>query len=140
MSAPPAPSPRSTVSTLALAAAMVAITLGGLGIVFTTALSLIAPAPPGFSPPVQDASVVAGMMVAFGSATVAFIAFMLIKVFARIMGLPPAPDSGARLKKPFGYHYRFGQLPSPPEGISSVTEHTTRNFRPPVHDEVRARE
>lgn len=156
VSAPAPPPVRSTMATLGLAAATVAITLGGLGIVFSCALSLIAPPPPGFGPPVHDASIVAGVMVGFGSATIAFIAFMLIKLFARIMGLPAASTDSAQTKKPFGGYARlskpFGgysqtdkrsqpaQLPAEPVSVSSVTEHTTRNFRPQVYEEAKARE
>ena len=139
MSIPVAQPPRNTLAAVVLAMATVAIALGGLGIVFSHALWIVAPTP-GSNPPIHDAVTIAGMMVAFGSATVAFIAFMLIKLFARVMSLPPAPDSRVRIKKPVAGDYQPAQLASPPAGISSVTEHTTRNFRPPVYDELKARE
>lgn len=75
-----APPTRNTSAALILAAATVAIVLGGLGIVFSGALSLIGPQPTGFVPPVHDAVVVAGMMVIFGSATIGLVSLMLIKV------------------------------------------------------------
>jgi hypothetical protein len=138
--APVVQSAKSTVAAMVLAVATVAIALGGLGITFTHALSLIGPSPPGYSAPVQDASVIAGMVVAFGSATVAFIAFLLIGLFSRVMGLPSASEPRPKIKKPAANEYKPAQLPSPPPSVASVTEHTTRTFRPPVYDEANTRD
>jgi len=87
------------------------------------------------------------MMVMFGSATVAFIVFMLIRLFTRIMGLPSASEGRAQAKegraqakKHAEREYQPAQLAPPPPSVSSVTEHTTRTFRPPVYDEVNSRE
>jgi len=141
VSAPLVLPPKNNLAALLLAVSTVAITLGGLGIVFSQVLDLIGPWRAGLNAPIHEAAfIIAGMMVVFGSATVAFIAFMLIKIFSRIMGLPQASDSNARIKKSAPSDYQPAQLPAPPAGISSVTEHTTRNFRPPVYDEAKARE
>jgi len=132
---------KNTAAALALALATVAIALGRLGIVFASVLSLLSPPSfPGAPAPVHDAVIVAGMMVMFGSVTVAFITFMLIKLFTRIMGLPSASEGRAQAKKHAASDYQPAQLAPPPSSVSSVTEHTTRTFRPPVYDEVKTRE
>ncbi len=137
MSMPVAPPPRNTFAALFLAIAIIAITLGGLGIVFTHVLDLIGPSPPGFSAPVHDAVVVAGLMVMFGTVTIGLVIFLLVKLFTRVMGLAPV---SAQDKKHAVNDYRPAQLATPPAVISSVTEHTTRTFRPPVYEEANTRE
>jgi hypothetical protein len=127
------PAARNTLAALILAAATVAIVLGGLGIVFTHALSVIGPQPPGFSAPVHDAAVVAGMMVLFGSAAILFSTFMLIKLFSRVMGFGSVSEKPARTAKAFQPALRPPQISGPPIGMQSVTEHTTRNFDPRVY-------
>ncbi len=127
------PPAKNILAALILAAATVAIVLGGLGIVFTHALSVIGPQPPGFSPPVHDAVVVAGMMVLFGSAAIVFSTLMLIKLFSRVMGFGSVSDKPARTAKTFQPGQRLPQIPAPPIAMQSVTEHTTRNFEPSVY-------
>jgi hypothetical protein len=63
------------------------------------------------------------------------------------MGLPSASEghaqakeSRAQAKKHAASEYQPAQLAPPPSSVSSVTEHTTRTFRPPVYDEVKTRE
>src|SRR5437868_5902121 len=68
-----APPGKNIVAAVILATAMVAIALGGLGIVFSEALWLITPKPPLYATPVHDTVVVAGMIIAFGAPTVAFV-------------------------------------------------------------------
>jgi hypothetical protein len=132
--APPdaAPPARNVAAALILAAATVAIVLGGLGIVFTEALSVIGPQPQGFSAPVHDAVVVAAMMVLFGSAAIVFSTLMLVKLFSRVMGFGPASYKQARPAKTF-QPQRVPQIPAPPLPMQSVTEHTTRNFDPSLY-------
>jgi hypothetical protein len=140
MSGPVMPPARNTWAAFFLAVATVAITLGGLGIVFTSVLDLVRPAPPGFSQPMHDAAFVAAMMVAFGTVTIAVVVFLFVKLFTRVMGFAPANSGPAEDKKPVAGGYRPAQLTGPPAAVSSVTEHTTRTFRPPVYDEVNTRE
>lgn len=130
---PAPPVSKNVWAALILAAATVAIVLGGLGIVFTHALAVIGPQPPGFSTPVHDAVVVAGMMVLFGSAAVVFSTLMLIKLFSRVMGFGTVSDKPARAAKTFQPAQRIPQIPAPPIAMQSVTEHTTRNFDPRVY-------
>ncbi|MGA9771075.1 MAG: zinc ribbon domain-containing protein [Blastocatellia bacterium] len=142
---PVMPPARNTLAAFFLAVATVAITLGGLGIVFTNSMELVRPAPPGFSAPMHDAAITASMMVMFGTATIAIVVFLLAKLFARVMGLAPAGNNSAQSKKPVTSIYQPAQmsapqLSAPPAAVSSVTEHTTRTFRPPVYDEVNRRE
>jgi len=125
-----APQTKNVLAALILAAATVGIVLGGLGIVFSEALSLIGPQPPGFAPPVHDAVVVAGMMVIFGSAAVGLISLMLIKLFSRMMGFGSTPDKPSRPARTFVPEQRVPQIQAPPISVQSVTEHTTRNFEP----------
>jgi hypothetical protein len=127
------PAPRNVLAAVVLAAATVAIVLGGLAIVFTHALSLIGPQPPGFTTPAHDAVVVAGMMVLFGSAAIVFSSLMLIKLFSRVMGFGSVPDKPARTQRTFQPGQKLSQIPAPPIAMQSVTEHTTRNFEPRVY-------
>jgi hypothetical protein len=127
------PATRNVLAALILAAATVAIVLGGLAIVFTHTLSLIGPQPPGFMPPVHDAVAVAGMMVLFGSAAIVFSTLMLIKLFSRVMGFDSVTDKPARRAKTFLPGPNVAQIPAPPIAMQSVTEHTTRNFEPRVY-------
>jgi hypothetical protein len=124
---------RNVLAALILAASTVAIVLGGLAIVFTFALSLIGPQPPGYSAPVHDAVVVAGMMVLFGSAAIVFSTLMLIKLFSRAMGFGAVSDKPARTATPLISPQRVAQIPTPPLSMQSVTEHTTRNFEPRIY-------
>jgi hypothetical protein len=130
VSPPPA---RNALAAFILAAATVGIVLGGLGIVFSEALSLIGPQPPGLVPPVHDAVAVAGMMVLFGTTTIALVTLMLIKLFTRVMGFGPAEDRPTRRAKTFVPGQNVAQLQPPPIPMRSVTEHTTRNFEPRVY-------
>lgn len=130
----PAPSPgKNVLAALILAAATVGIVLGGIAIVFNFALSLIGPQSPGFTPPAHDAGPVAGMMVLFGSAAIIFTIFMLIKLFARVMGFGSHSDKPARPARAFPPARNAAQIPAPPMAVHSVTEHTTRNFEPRIY-------
>lgn len=140
MSASAAPHAKNTFAALCLAVATIAITLGGLGIVFTHVLELIGPSPPGFSAPAHDAIVVAGLMVMFGTLTIGLVIFLLVRLFTRVMGLAPVNNSSAQDKKHVLNNYQPAQLTTPPAVVSSVTEHTTRTFRPPVYEEANTRE
>jgi len=126
------PPAKNTLAALILAAATVAIVLGGLGIVFSIALSLIGPQPTGFAPPVHDAVAVAGMMVIFGTATIALVTLMLIKLFSRVMGFSTTSSKTARASGTIAAQQRPQQISAPPIVMQSVTEHTTRNFEPRV--------
>ena len=117
----------------AMALATVAVTLGGLGIVFSNALYLVRPTFPG-STSVAGAATIAGLMIMFGSATVFGTVALLIRLFSKLLGFGQESHDSDHLRKPhtFGEH-RPVQLPSPPSGISSVTEQTTRNFDPALY-------
>lgn len=132
--APTAPPPsKNVLAALILAFAAAGIVLGGLGIVFTNALALVASQPPGYSPPTNDAGMIAGMMVIFGCSVIVLVSLMLIKLFARVMGFASATDRPSRHAKSFVPEQRLPQIPAPPIVVSSVTEHTTRNFEPRVY-------
>lgn len=123
------PPARNVLAALILAAATLGIVLGGLGIAFSSALSLIGPQPPVYAP-VQDSVAIAGMMVLFGSATVGLVSLMLIKLFSRMMGFGSAANKPARPARTFVPEQRAPQIQAPPISMQSVTEHTTRNFEP----------
>jgi len=129
----PVPPARNALAAFILAAATVGLVLGGLGIVFTQALTLIGPQPPGWAPPVHDAVAVAGMMVIFGSTTIGLVTLMLIKLFTRVMGFGSSSDRPSRRAKTFVPPKNVAQLQPPPIPMRSVTEHTTRNFEPRVY-------
>jgi len=127
---PAAPPPsKNVLAALILALASAGIVLGGLGIVFTNALALVAPQPAGFSQP-NDVGMIAWTMVIFGSSVILLVSLMLIKLFARVMGFASATDKPSRRAKSFLPQQRVPQIPAPPIVVSSVTEHTTRNFEP----------
>ncbi|HWP44544.1 MAG TPA: zinc ribbon domain-containing protein [Blastocatellia bacterium] len=109
----------------AVALATVAVCLGGLGIVFTNALDIMSPSPWGGSK--GEPTLVAALMIAFGSATVFGIAAMLIRLFMRITGIQ-GRDSSSDVRRSASSSYRPAQLPEPSPVVGSVTEHTTRNF------------
>lgn len=128
---PAAPPPsRNVFAAVILALASAGIVLGGLGIVFTNALALVAAQPQGYSQPANDAAVIAGLMVIFGSSVILLVSLMLIKLFARVMGFGSATEKPFRGAKSFLPQQRVPQIPAPPIVVSSVTEHTTRNFEP----------
>lgn len=129
----PAPTAaRNIFAAFILAAATVGIVLGGIAIVFNFATALIGPQPPGYAPPVHDATAIAGMMVLFGSAAIVLATFLLIKLFARVMGFGSNPEKPARRAPIFPARHSVGQISPPPLAMHSVTEHTTRNFEPRV--------
>ena len=117
----------------AMAFATIAVTLGGLGIVFSCAFDLVRPVYPG-STAVAGAATIAGLMVLFGSATVFGPVALLIRLFSKMLGLTQDSHESQRVRKQkiTGEH-RPVQLPSPPTGIPSVTEQTTRNFDPALY-------
>jgi hypothetical protein len=121
---------RNTLAALILALATVGIVLGGLGIVFTHALALVGSQPPGFSPPGGDAGRLGAIMVIFGSSAVGLVALMLIRLFSRMMGFGSDIEKPSKQAKTFAPR-RVPQIHAPPVVVSSVTEHTTRNFEPP---------
>lgn len=127
----PATTPaRNIFAALILAAATTGIVLGGLAIVFSFALDLIGPQPQGYPPPIHDAVAVAGMMVVFGSAAIILTTFLLIKLFARVMGFNSVIEKPAAHAKALLVGQRAAQISATPVSMHSVTEHTTRNFEP----------
>jgi hypothetical protein len=130
---PPAPPTKNVFAALILAVATTAIVLGGFGILFTMTVGLIGPQPPGLGPPAHDATAVAGMMVAFGSATIGLVTLMVIKLFTRLMGFGATNEKSEQRLRRFANAPGATQLPPPPISMESVTEHTTRNFEPRIH-------
>ena len=122
----------------AIGLATVAICLGGLGIVFSHAFDLARPLGPGQASSL-DVTPIALAMIIFGSTTVFGIAALLIRLFTRLItGLQETPQP-AQFIRPGVAEYPVAQIPAPPVGMASVTEHTTRNFDR-VYEEQRARE
>ncbi|HEV8483392.1 MAG TPA: hypothetical protein VGV87_07580 [Blastocatellia bacterium] len=117
----------------AMALATVAVTLGGLGIVFSNALYLVRPINPGTTG-VSGAATIAGLMVMFGSATVFGTVALLIRLFSKLLGLgQQSHDSPLVHKQQNTGEHKPVQLPAPPSVIPSVTEQTTRNFDPALY-------
>ena len=116
----------------ALALATVAVTLGGLGIVFTNAFNLVRPIFPG-STPVPGAAMIAGLMVLFGSMTVFGTVALLIKVVLKLLGLGHDSREADQVRPRSAVEHRPVQLPGPPSAIPTVTEQTTRNFDPALY-------
>lgn len=127
------PAPRNTMAALILAAATLGIVLGGLGIVFTSALTLVGSQPPGFSQPASGVERIGSLMVVFGCSAIVLVTFMFIRLFSRFMGLGAEIEKSPRGAKNFLHKNPVPQIPAPPIVVSSVTEHTTRNFDPRVY-------
>jgi hypothetical protein len=118
-------SPNITASIWAVALASITITLGGLGIVISSAYELVRPLYPG-EVRTGDASMIAGLILLFGTLTVFGVAGLLVRFASRLLGGQPSKEPSI-----------FGkQIPSapeavqiaPPQAMGSVVEHTTRNF------------
>ncbi|MEW6211213.1 MAG: hypothetical protein AB1631_22800 [Acidobacteriota bacterium] len=124
---------KQTGAAWAVALATVAICLGGLGIVFGVASSLLEPSIIN-QPPTRDITPIVITMLVFGSLTVFGLAAMLIRLFTRLM--TGHKDAPSQIETPV---YTQARLPEPPVAIPSVTENTTRNFearyREPVERE-----
>ena len=131
LSSPPAS--RNTMAALILALATVAIMLGGLGIVFTNALALVGSQAPGLSQPAAGAVRVGAIMVIFGSSAIVLVALMLIQLFSRVMGFGSAAEKPSGSAKRSRLRQEIPQILAPPIVVSSVTEHTTRNFEPRMY-------
>jgi hypothetical protein len=149
--APPSAPARLTGAAWAIALATTAITLGGLGIVFSHVTDIVTPNSPwAANIPRHPGEFipVAVPMIVFGTATVFLIVFMLIRLFIRLMNLPPEPSRSEKRKQQVVPQYRPSavnaapqpQIQAPPISMPSVTEHTTRNFDPIPSVEQRARE
>jgi hypothetical protein len=82
-------SSKYTGAALIIGLTSVAISLGGIGIVFSQAMELVGPHFPG--PRVGDATMVAMTMIIFGSATVFGIMALLIRLFTRLLTAPSEP-------------------------------------------------
>ena len=113
----------TTAGAWGMALATAAISLIGLGIVFASASALAG------RPNVDEGIPI--VMLVFGSATVFGIVAMLITLISRLMGLAQKPERKAELKSPVANEHPAAQIAEPPIGMSSVTEHTTRNFEFP---------
>jgi len=127
------PAARNTVAALILALATLGIVLGGLGIVFTSALALVGPQPQGFSQPGSGVERIGILMVVFGCSAIVLVALMLIRLFSRVMGFGAEIERPSRSAKSLPNQQRVPQITAPPIAVSSVTEHTTRNFDPRVY-------
>ena len=103
-----------------------AVCLGGFIALFTTVYSL--GERNGF-----DTRALIGIM-AFGGATVVCVVGLLVWLLLRIAGYEPVP-SRDKTASPLMRENIPQQLPAPPIGMPSVTEHTTRNFDPALYRE-----
>jgi hypothetical protein len=121
-----------------LAAATIAIVLGGFGIITNFVRDLMTPTP--WAPNMTDFRhniPVAIPMIVLGSATILTTVFFMMKIFSRIMNLPPERKSSKQQNPPLAAYRQPPQIQQPPPAVSSVTEHTTRNFEPiPMREKV----
>ena len=132
------PAPKITGAAWALALATVAIVLGGLGIITSNAFDLMRTFPGEVR--TGNPTPVAIVMLVFGSLTVFGVVFMLMRLFTHLIATRHQHDTAATPASRTITAAPPVQLPAPPSAISSVTEHTTRNFEPSVYDRLRARE
>jgi len=127
------PAARNTPAAVILAIATLGLVRGGLGIVFGSALTLVGSQPEGFSAPAAGVEKVGMMMVVFGCSAVVLVALMLIRLFYRVMGFGAEPERPKRIAKLLPNRQHAAQIQAPPTVVSSVTEHTTRNFDPRIY-------
>jgi hypothetical protein len=121
------PPRKMTGAAWALAMATVAITLGGLGIVFTHAFDLMRWFPVPGEGRAGNPTPVAIVMLVFGSLTILGVTGMLMRLFTHLLA-PRAHSSAPPARADHSMTAPPVQLPAPPSAIGSVTEHTTRNF------------
>jgi len=130
--------PKVTGAAWAMSLAAIVITLGGLGIVLSTAYSVTRPW--GTNQISDEVATIAVVTIVFGSAAIFGIVAMLIKFLSRMIGGTSAANRGSRkLNAPargdlVGEIAPF-QLRRPSIPIGSVTEHTTRTFNHPAYRE-----
>ena len=134
---PPPAAPKMGIAAWPLALATVAITLGGLGIVFTHAFDLMRARFPGDTVN-SEATPVAIVMLVFGSLTIFGVVAMLMRLFGNLI-VPRVHGHAAKGDRVMSAA-PLVQLPAPPSSVGSVTEHTTRNFEPSIYDKLRARD
>jgi hypothetical protein len=138
----PAPltnSSRFTGATWAVCLALMAITLGGFGILFGSVmgvLGIMTDGPNAQHTAVRELIPIVVPMIVFGMGTITFVDFMLIKLFTRLMNLPQEAARVTKKRRTESDEYRPAQshqqpqLQAPHISVPSVTEHTTRNFAP----------
>ncbi len=114
-----------------LAIATVAIVLGGLGILTNFARALMMPTPWNLGQVnVEHNLPVVIPMIVLGSVTILATVFFMMRIFSRLMHLPQ-DNQPAKQKPQSPLEWRSAQQIQPaPPAISTVTEHTTRNFDP----------
>jgi hypothetical protein len=120
--------PKITGAVWPIALAAVAITLGGLAIVVSTAFDLMRPLFPGEMPRVGDPSPVVVAMLVLGAGTIVAVVAMLIRLFMKLAGMSQPEKSKAPPQNTITSAPPMVQLPAPQASMPSVTEHTTRNF------------
>lgn len=124
----PQSSNRITSAAWAIAMATVAIALGGIGIIFEFVLELLRPSP-WAQPPHGDATMIAVIMLVFGSLTIFGSAALLIRLFSKLLLSSDQKEQRSKKSdKPDEVIYAPPQLQSHLPPATSVTEHTTRNF------------
>jgi len=133
------PSSRITSAAWAIALATIAITLGGIGIVFGFVTDFLRPLPWGQQPH-GDATMIAVLMLVCGSVTIFGSAALLIRLFSKLLlssdqrerrGWKSNKDAEAIVAPP--------QIQPPILSAPNVTEHTTRNFEQHYHQPVAPR-
>jgi hypothetical protein len=108
------------------------VSIAGFIALFTTVYNL--GERPGFDP-----RTLIGIM-AFGGATVAGVVGLLVWLILRLTSPLQGGRHQAKTEKPVVGEYIPQQLSSPPMGVGSVTENTTRNFDPSRYRETGGRE
>lgn len=124
-----------------LAAATVAIVLGGFGIITEFVKDLMTPSP--WAPTQTDFRhnlPVAIPMIVLGSGTILATVFFIMRIFSRLMNLPQERRPSKQKTPPPVEYRQPPQIQPAPHPMSSVTEHTTRNFDPVPMKERQIRE
>jgi hypothetical protein len=114
-----------------LAAATVAIVLGGFGIITEFVKELMTPSP--FAPMQTDFRhniPVAIPMIVLGSGTILATVYFIMRIFSRLMNLPQDRKPIKQNRQPSIEYRQPPPIQAAPHQVSSVTEHTTRNFDP----------
>lgn len=139
---------RITGAVWAISIAATVITLGGLGIVFDQAWTMIRPetlpAGSGMAPPIgHDLRQIAVILIVFGSLSVFGVVAMLLKLMSRVIASTQNASLSAKESNPASTFSKtapsvYTPVELPPANRPSVTEHTTRNFEAPRYRDAGA--
>jgi hypothetical protein len=116
------PTNRMTGAAWAISIAVMLVTLGGFGMIFSLVMTLIS---------TNTAVPEGGMLVIFLSLLIILlIDWLLVRQLSRVLDISQLAGAATQPKKPKLPERPIQQIDAPGEPAASVTEHTTRTFEP----------